>query len=276
MKLAISNLAWSVEEDEKVAKVLRSLRVNGVELAPTKYWQNLERVAVQDALEVRRKWESQDLQICALQSLLFGRGDLQIFGTDESRRETVAYIKKVVEVAQWLGAEVLVFGSPVNRRRGDVSIERALGIARDVFREIGDFAAERGCVVCLEPNPKNYGCDFITTTSDGTALVAEVDSPGFKLHVDAAGMSLEGEEPAALLQALPVLRHFHISAPGLSTVSKTASVDYQALLSILVQENYKFWMSIEMKSEHESNVASVELSLRYIQSLQCLKQPDQK
>ncbi len=39
MKLAISNLAWDRGDDFEIAGLLRSMGINGVEIAPTKIWE---------------------------------------------------------------------------------------------------------------------------------------------------------------------------------------------------------------------------------------------
>ena len=40
MKIAISNIAWQIEEEPAIANLLQQLNIKGVEIAPTKIWQN--------------------------------------------------------------------------------------------------------------------------------------------------------------------------------------------------------------------------------------------
>ena len=80
LPLAISNIAWSPSDDQKVVKLMRRHGFAGVEVAPTKYWPNplaAPRAAVD---EVRTFWEGEGMAVVAIQSLLFGTSGMELFG----------------------------------------------------------------------------------------------------------------------------------------------------------------------------------------------------
>jgi hypothetical protein len=85
VRLAVSNIAWEPHEDDAVAEVLRREGVSGVEIAPTKWRARPFDASADEIAEYRRSWEDRGLRIVSLQSLLFGRSDLQLFGTDGVR-----------------------------------------------------------------------------------------------------------------------------------------------------------------------------------------------
>src|SRR5690606_31584484 len=97
------------------------------------------------------------------------------------------------------------------------------------------------------PNPRRYGCDFIVNAREGVKLVQAVDHPGFALHLDAAGMHLEGDVLAELWPEVhPMLRHFHISEPDLGGFSNPV-VPHAANLAFLREHGYDNWCSVEMR-----------------------------
>src|SRR6185312_10786658 len=98
----------------------------------------------------------------SLQSLLFGRLDLQLFGDESSRTQLAEYMRRVIDFAHAVGARALVFGSPKNRTRGELPMPQAMSIATDFFASLADHARERGALICIEANPPGYGCDFVT------------------------------------------------------------------------------------------------------------------
>ncbi len=248
MKLAISNLAWNPDEDAEVAGVLASLGVTGIELAPTKTWADLNAATESEASQLRSTWQGRGLKVCALQSLLFGRNDLVIFGNESARIATGKLLEKIITIAGWLGAGALVFGSPKNRLRGALTVAEANKIAIPFFKTLGEHAAKCGTALCIEPNPAEYGADYILTADEGSALVAEVDSSGFGLHLDSAGMYLSGENGVeSIRRNANYLRHFHISAPQLAAVNANSPVDYRGLVNALAAAKYTGWISIEMK-----------------------------
>jgi D-psicose/D-tagatose/L-ribulose 3-epimerase len=183
----------------------------------------------------------------AMQSLLFGHPELAFFGDDIQRAELVSYIGGLGELAAWLGAGVMVLGSPGNRRRGDISQSAAMAMAIDTFGILGARMAALGVCLCIEPNPPDYGCDFVTTAAEGRSIVEAVDSPGFGLHLDTAAMTLSGDDLAGEIgRSVRVLRHFHISDPSLALIGTTGRVDHDAAAGELRRVAYEGWTSVEM------------------------------
>jgi sugar phosphate isomerase/epimerase len=247
MRLAISNIAWRSEEDGVAADLMREHGFRGVEIAPTRVWENPLEATEKDALEHRRFWNDRGIEVVALQALLFGRPDLVLFGTETVRRELLEHLRRLMRLGGWLGAQVLVFGAPKNRLLSGSSAKDAKEIAIDFFRAAGKAALDHAVVLALEPNPPQYDCDFITTSREGLDLVRGVESPGFRLHLDAAAMTLAGEDvERAILEASEVLVHFHASEPYLGVVGAGA-VNHGALASALRRCGYRGWVSVEMR-----------------------------
>ncbi len=246
MKLSISNLAWSPAEDVEVAAVLQSFDVQGVELAPTKIWPDLTQVQEADLIAYRTFWQQQGIRIVALQSLLFGQPDLVLFRDQETRCQTLGYLRNVMHIAARLGAQILVFGSPRNRLRNELDAQESQAIAREFFHRVGELAAQYDVYFCIEPNPIAYGCDFICTATEGVDLVRAVNHPNFRLHLDAGGMTLSEEPyPEAIAASRDWLKHFHISEPQLAIIGE-GHTDHLTVASALRQIAYNNWVSIEM------------------------------
>jgi D-psicose/D-tagatose/L-ribulose 3-epimerase len=266
MKLAISNLTWEYEEDNSVKNILHDLSISAIEVAPTKIWTQPLDVNKNQVADYRQYWENNGIKIVALQSLLFGRQDLSIF-LEEKRQETLDYLGKIIEIGAGLGAKAFVFGSPKNRLVGDMNYNKAFGVAVDFFRQVGEKANQFSTVFCIEPNPKIYGCDFITKTEEGIELVKEVNHPGFGLHLDAGGMTLNNENiEESIEKAAPYLTHFHISEPNLNMV-QNGQVNHIRFAKSLREIDYKDYVSIEMKPGlNNSNLDTVRKSLEFVQS----------
>jgi sugar phosphate isomerase/epimerase len=247
MRLAISNIAWRTEFETEIADRLAVLGVDGVEIAPTKVWPHPLAASEDEVVRYRDFWESRGLPIVALQSLLFEKPVLRIFADAGQRKEAAEYLRGMIELGGRLGAQALVFGSPKNRAISPRSSAEVMSEAISFFRELGDAAAAAQTCLCVEPNPPAYGCDFITSAGQGIELVRAVDHPGVKLHLDTACMALAGDDAAIILQATPLLWHFHVSEPHLGPVGGGV-VDPGPLLSALQAIDYKNWVSIEMKT----------------------------
>jgi sugar phosphate isomerase/epimerase len=244
VKLAVSNIAWPAEADERVAELLVRKGVRAVEVAPGKIRPNAADITPGDAADYRRSWELRGVRIVAMQALLFGRLDLTVFGEAAVRGRTLAHLTHLIAVAEMLGARVLVFGSPKNRLVGTMPADEARAIAVEFFGRLGEEAARRGGVFCIEPNPAPYGGDFVTTVAEAVELVRAVNHPGFAVHLDAGGMALGNDlDPATIARSRP--RHFHVSEPHLQPVPATAP--HAFLAGQLHGMGYDGYCSIEMR-----------------------------
>lgn len=260
-RLAISNLAWDSDEEDEIARLLQRLGVSGVEIAPTKIWKNSEE-AHRSAAEYRAFWEGHGISVVAMQSLLFGMPELVLFGSESARDRLLQHLAGLCRVGEQLGARVLVFGSPQNRRRGSLAQQEAEAIAIPFFRRAGAIAADSGVALCVEANPEGYGCDFVTTTAEALSLVAAVGHPGFGLHLDTAGIVMSGEPiRQTLREAAPLAEHYHVSEPFLVETG-SAGVDHAAFADALDEAGYSGWVSIEMRAGGSDNIAQAERALR--------------
>lgn len=254
MKLSISNIAWDRHDDPQILSVLTNCGVQGIEIAPTKIWNNWEGANKEAAKNYRDRLADQGFAIPAMQAILFGRPDLKVFDA-ASHNDFLTHIRLIAELAEGLGAKVLVFGSPKNRLRGQLSIAKAFDMAADFFREAGKICHEHGCCIGIEHNPVEYGCDFVTNAADARALVDRVDHPGVQLHIDSAGLYMCGSDITRILKDSDPFVHFHISEPMLAPIAGGV-VNHVSLLSTLNEMQYDKWISIEMRMP-EQNTAEV-------------------
>ena len=245
LPLAASNIAWEPAEDAAVATVLRAAGFTGVEIAPTKRWDSPVEATKKEIVAYRAEWEKRGLKIVALQSLLYGRADLQLFGSQTVRKALREYMIALIEMASGLGAQALVFGSPKNRKRGAMKIDEATEIAAEFFRDVGAVAMSRGCVVCIEPNPPSYDCDFINTTAEAVALVEAIASRGIKVQGDMGAILSNNEDPTVALNS-GWIGHVHVSEPELAEIASVAA--NEAAAKALRAAKYKGWVSIEMRA----------------------------
>lgn len=268
MKIAISNIAWEPAENEAVAQIMQEFSVSSLEVAPTKLWEKPQDATFQQIQGAKDWWLKRNIHIVSAQSLLYGHPELELFASKENRNQTFEYLSKIVRALGELGARRLVFGSPKNRLLRTLSVKEAMDVATDFFHRLGQVAEEAGTCVVLEPNPAQYGCDFIRTTKEGIELVKQVNHPGFMLHLDAAAMTLNQEPYAETIEmSFPWLKHFHASEPNLELVG-AGTTDHPHIAQILKSLGYAGVVSIEMRGGLLSpNTKAVEIALHVITSI---------
>ena len=219
--LGISTLAWLADDTEDALRMLSLIGYDAVEVAPAQLlgdqWTGPK--GIETAHHLRDLLEHRGLMCSAMQGILFGVEDVELFASSHSRDNLRRHLRHVAKLARILGAKVCVFGAPKQRQIGNLSLGEAHVIAEKFFSDAAPEFAGRGVVLAFEANPKQYGCDFITTTPEAVDLVGAVGQHGFGLQLDTGTMIMNCEMPRMLIGALEHAVHLHISEPELRPLS---------------------------------------------------------
>lgn len=262
MALCISNIAWPPEQEEAFLPLLPEHGCQLLEVAPSKVWPEPVAVSPAQRRSYKQLVDSFGLRIVSMQALLYSRPDLRLFDSEEGDREVSHYLMALCEVAADLEAEVMVLGSPKNRRRGSLSKEAAMKRSAGVLAQVAQRAKELGTMLCIEPLGVSEN-DFITTAEEGMELVRMVDHPGFGLHLDAKALSEETADLDETMRlAVPFLRHFHISEPNLAIPGTSGLVDHARMGRILAESGYALATGIEMARQPDCRQAVLEALTR--------------
>lgn len=251
MKTSVSNLAWGGGASDQVTQVLLASGVQGVELAPTAVWPGapvVDRGAV--AYEARR-WRAAGLPVVAVQSLLYGHPELQVF--DPTTHPVLRrHLLDMLRLAGVLGAGVAVFGSPRNRVRGDLPVDRADDRAAEFFGALIPELEDQGVILTLEPNAPAYGADYLTTYEDCVRLAGIIGSRWIAPQIDTGCLRMVDVDPAqAVPRRLPA--HVHASAPHLD--EPPGPIDHGALAAALRTAGYEGWVTLEMRKPDGDPIA---------------------
>lgn len=264
MKLAVSNIAWTPEQDEQVYELLKRYGYTGLEIAPTRIFPD----SPYDRWEEAERWagnlkSAYGFTIPSMQSIWYGRQE-KIFGSEEEREVLLGYTRKAVDFAESIGCRNLVLGCPKNRVvPGSVSSEEADWVAVTFFREMGDYAVSKGIVISLEANPEIYGTNFINRTSEALLLIRKADSEGFRLNLDVGTMIWNGEHVEELAGSVDLISHIHVSEPGLGPIKERNL--HRQLSSLLRSVDYQGSVSIEMGRQED--ISEIERAMRYMKRI---------
>jgi sugar phosphate isomerase/epimerase len=251
LNLSVSNIAWPVEVDEQALALVRNAGITAVEVAPTRIWRDWVGASALSTTEVANDFAQRGFRVSSLQAILFGKPECQLLGSDKDRQSLFDHLALCADLATGLGAAHLVFGAPKNRALCGKSEADAFQIACEFFRTLGSYFETRGLCLCLEPNPPQYGCEFITDSVQASRLVRAVDSLGFGLHLDTGCMCLAKEDPVQAIRAnADILRHFHVSEPFLGIFDDPA-VAHRQVSNALEEVGYSNWVTLEMRATDE-------------------------
>lgn len=248
MKLAVSNLAWSLNEDiVKLSRLFNRYDVRRIELAESK--KNFHELL-------------QNNDVVSMQSILFGHKE-NLFGSQTERDCLMTALKKKKSIAKSLGCFHIVFGCPSNRRMlSDRSTRKQIEEASSFFKELADYLPE--VIVGFEPVSIRYNCNFVNDFNAAVQFVKLVDHPSFMVNLDLANVHDSDITIDDIKRNLCYVSHIHISETDLSEI-RTAKILKELIEHIESNKELddRLVFSIEAK---DLTFEQLERSIKFIKS----------
>lgn len=259
----MSNIAWDVAEDAAVATLLERYAVDAIDIAPGKYFPDLHNASDDEIARVGAWWRARGIDITGMQALLFGTSGLNVFGPPESQDAMLRHLGAVCRIAGQLRAPRLVFGSPKARDRSGLNDQQADQMAIDFFARLGDVASAHGVMICLEPNPASYGCNFMTHSAMTGRIVDLVAHPSIRMQLDTGAIAANQEDPRqVIVDNAARIGHIHASEPELAPLGDRAT-RHDVIGALVATYLPQHVVSIEMlATKPEPHLASLERALR--------------
>jgi D-psicose/D-tagatose/L-ribulose 3-epimerase len=139
--------------------------------------------------------------------------DRDFRGTAQQQRTAMKYMKQVLDQMAALDCPSLIGPVYSSVGRADAvpppEYKQQWKTVVKNLREICQYAEDRGRQLCLEPLNR-FETDFINTCDQALEMLAAVNSPALKLHLDTFHMNIEEKDQAAAIRkAGSRLGHFH-------------------------------------------------------------------
>jgi sugar phosphate isomerase/epimerase len=266
MKYAICNETFEGWDHSRICRLIADLGYTGLEVAPFTLGPRITAVDPAQRRQLRREAEAAGVQIIGLHWLLAKTEGLQVTAAEEATRQRTAdYLIELARCSRDLGAELMVFGSPGQRKiPPGATQEQAMQFAADTFRRAMPRIADCGVELLIEPLAPTE-TEFINTCADGVRLMEMVGHPRFGLHLDVKAMSSESTPIPELLRTYgPRASHFHANDPN-KRGPGFGQVDFIPIFQVLQRISYAGWVSVEVFDYTPDPETIARESLRYMQ-----------
>jgi sugar phosphate isomerase/epimerase len=278
MRYAICNETFEGWEHSRACQVVAGLGYQGLEIAPFTLADPsrppgpartmlITDVPAERRRELKRQADENGISLIGLHWLLAKTTGLQLTSNEESVRQATAdYLVELARACKDLGGDILVFGSPAQRRIPAGSTrEQAADNAVDTFRRAASGIEDAGVKLCLEPlSPPE--ADFINTAREGMDLIRRIDHPAFHLHLDVKAMSTdEAPAPELIHHYASSMYHFHANdtnrrGPGFG------ATDFVPIFQALTDVCYSGWVSVEVFDYSPDPETIARESIRYMRA----------
>jgi sugar phosphate isomerase/epimerase len=128
-----------------------------------------------------------------------------------------------------------------------VDYHTAFAYALEVFSTIMPEIGAMGVDLCLEPLAPTE-TNFLTSIAQANDLIAKVDHPNFKLHLDVKAQSSDpgGSVVELITKHARYAGHFHAQDPGNLRGPGMGATDFEPIIRSLVASGYDRWVSVEV------------------------------
>lgn len=265
MRYAICNETFEGWDHARICRYIRGLGYEGLEIAPFTLAARITDVPADRRRELRKQAEDNGVSLIGLHWLLAKTTGLMLTSPEESvRRATAEYLIELARACADLGGDLLVFGSPAQRRVPEgATREQATEWAVQTYRMAAGAFGDLGVKLCVEPlSPPD--ANFINTAAEGEEIIRRVGHPSFKLHLDVKAMSTEDRPTPEVIRAhAKHLQHFHANDPNLRGPGFGAT-DFVPIFQALKDVGYAGWVSVEVFDYTPDPETIARESIRYM------------
>lgn len=265
MRYAICNETFENWSHADVCRQIAALGYEGLEIAPFTLAPRITDVSAEQRKKLRAEAEAAGIRIIGLHWLLAKTEGLMLTSADAKvRQRTAEYLVELARCCRELGGDLLVFGSPAQRRLPEgASKAVAADYAVDTFQRALKGIVDAGVRVCLEPlSPPD--ANFINTAAEGVEILQRLGHPNFVLHLDVKAMSTEdAPTPDVIRRYAKHMDHFHANDPNLRGPG-FGNTDFVPIFKALKESNYQGWVSVEVFDYQPDPVTIARESIRYM------------
>jgi D-psicose/D-tagatose/L-ribulose 3-epimerase len=184
------------------------------------------------------------LSIPAANSLV--PGSLPIVGPKADPAALKTYMGRVLDRAQTVGIERLVFGSGAARNVPDGwDRNKAVDQISAFLNDAATAARQHGITLVIEPLNKGE-CNILNTVQEAMTYVDRVKHPNLKCLVDSWHFWLEDEPLSNLEAAMGSIHHVHVAdKDGRVPPGETGTSEYKPFMKVLKDGGYDKLISVE-------------------------------
>ena len=218
MRLSLCNEVIRELAFERQCAFARKVGYDGLEIAPFTLGEEPHLLPPSRRVQIRNAVAAEGLAITSLHYLMLAPAGLSITSEDEAQRNrSIDVMCRLCDLAADLGAQVLVHGSPAQRRieTGKEAEGRKRAIA--AFAAAAEAAGKAGVTYCIEPLAPTE-TRLVNTLAQAAAIVGEIAHPALRTMLDccAAAQAEAQGIPELLQQWLPtgIIGHVHLNDPN--------------------------------------------------------------
>ena len=234
---------WTLD---RISKFVKPLGYDGIEIAPFTLAGSVADINSAKRRELRSMMEDNGVVCAGLHWLLVSPKGMHITTADRDvRRESWDYFRRLTDFCADLGGEVMILGSPNQRKPEGCSVEEAVRNLRDGLAGIASYAEERNVTVLLEPMAVDE-CFVVTSMAEAVSMVKEINSPSIQTMLDFHHCANDEESIDELVRKYnKYIKHVHTNEMD-GNLPGSGPTDFSPVFKALKEVDFGDWVSLEV------------------------------
>ncbi len=242
---SMQKLPWAEQ-----CQIIASAGFKAVEIAPFTLVQNgVEEISAEKRQELLKTIKENGLVCAGLHWLLAPPPHGLHFTTPDAtiRQKSVAYLNALIDFCGDLEGEVMIFGSPKQRKTEGISVTDAKKYFAEGLAAVAEHAQQRGVKILVE-HLDHTQTDVVNTLAEAKALVDEVNRPAIQMMFDFHNTPDETEPFHVLIEKFyKNIEHVHVQEmDGKYLGTGNAVTDFVQGFQTLKNLGFDKWVSLEV------------------------------
>jgi sugar phosphate isomerase/epimerase len=265
MRIGICNEIFKDWLIEDTFEYIKKIGYEGLEIAPFTLAEDISFLPSSEVEKINETSAKTGIKIIGTHWLLVKPDGLSISTNEKNiRKKTSQYLCKLVEFTSKIGGEIMVFGSPKQRKINEgQTYKEVKENFKEVILPVLELCEKNKVYLCLEPLARSE-TNFINRAEEAIEIIEEIAHPYFKLHLDVKAMSDEGKPIPEIIEiGAKYLKHFHVNDKNLLGPG-FGEIDYKPIIEKLKEVGYNGWLSVEVFDFSPGPKAIAERSISYL------------
>ena len=273
LRLSLCNEVLAELPFERQCTMAAAMGYDALEVAPYTLGDEPDKLASETIAATRRAAEAAGIRISGLHWLLVKPAGLSITTDDPAlHARTVAFMRRMVMLCGELGGDVLVHGSPAQRKlpEDERAADAARGRAIDAFSAVARAAEAAGVVYCVEPLGRRE-TNFVNTVEEGVAIVRAIGSTALRTMIDcsAAGQTETVAVADLIDRWLPTGFVGHVQVNDRNRRGPGQGEErFAPIVAALDRNGYRGWVAAEPFDYHPDGPTAAARAAGYLRGIE--------
>lgn len=240
-KLAVSTLALeNFSELEKFLNILRKNKISHIELPVTKLLPkyNIDKKKINSFLKKLKKYK---IKISSIQAIYYNK-NLNVLNKNHLKKN-FNHLKKIITITKLLDAKYIIFGSPLNRKRNNLTLEKSNKVFQSLLSKINKLLSINKIYFLIEPNSKHYGCDYLNNSDQVLKFIKKKKFSNIFINLDTGNANLEKDNLNFVKKDQIYFKNIQVSEKNLVGLSNNIKKHKKILKKFNLK---KMFISLEM------------------------------